>query len=391
MFRRTILALAVVALALPAAAQDRTITIASTTSTDQSGLFGHILPMFTRETGITARVVALGTGQALDVGRRGDADVVFVHDRAAEERFLREGFSTERRHVMFNDFVLVGPAGDPAQVNGLRDTPEALGRIAAARAPFVSRGDRSGTHAAELRLWKQAGVDPATGRGQWYREVGQGMGPALNTAAAQNAYVLADRGTWLSFRNRQDLRIVVEGDTRLFNQYGVMLVNPQRHAHVKAADGQRFIDWILSPAGQAAGSTGSNCSSRTRRSQNRCREAEGRPAASSRRHPVDRLGQRHVARAEPAGIMRAERDLHPVPHIRPFRVVVLLLRQKGHAGHEAPRLAEVGEAEAARDGVAPRHHRPAGQVRGQSCAARGVQFIDHPCLPLLDAGQPRRA
>ena len=252
MFRRTILALAVVALALPAAAQDRTITIASTTSTDQSGLFGHILPMFTRETGITARVVALGTGQALDVGRRGDADVVFVHDRAAEERFLREGFSTERRHVMFNDFVLVGPAGDPAQVNGLRDTPEALGRIAAARAPFVSRGDRSGTHAAELRLWKQAGVDPATGRGQWYREVGQGMGPALNTAAAQNAYVLADRGTWLSFRNRQDLRIVVEGDTRLFNQYGVMLVNPQRHAHVKAADGQRFIDWILSPAGQAA-------------------------------------------------------------------------------------------------------------------------------------------
>jgi len=252
MFRRTILALAVVALALPAAAQDRTITIASTTSTDQSGLFGHILPIFTRETGITARVVALGTGQALDVGRRGDADVVFVHDRAAEERFVREGFSTERRHVMFNDFVLVGPAGDPAQVNGLRDTPEALGRIAAARAPFVSRGDRSGTHAAELRLWQQAGVDPATGRGQWYREVGQGMGPALNTAAAQNAYVLADRGTWLSFRNRQDLRIVVEGDTRLFNQYGVMLVNPQRHAHVKAADGQRFIDWILSPAGQAA-------------------------------------------------------------------------------------------------------------------------------------------
>jgi tungstate transport system substrate-binding protein len=252
MLRRLILALAAFAVVLPAAAQERTITIASTTSTEQSGLFGHILPIFTRETGITARVVALGTGQALDVGRRGDADVVFVHDRAAEERFVREGFGTERRHVMFNDFVLVGPAADPARVNGLRDTPEALRRIAAARAPFVSRGDRSGTHAAELRLWQQAGIDPATGRGQWYREVGQGMGPALNTAAAQNAYVLADRGTWLSFRNRQDLRIVVEGDARLFNQYGVMLVNPQRHAHVKAADGQRFVDWILSPAGQAA-------------------------------------------------------------------------------------------------------------------------------------------
>jgi tungstate transport system substrate-binding protein len=253
MFRRTILVLAAAAsIVLPAAAQDRTITIASTTSTEQSGLFAHILPMFLRETGITARVVALGTGQALDVGRRGDADVVFVHDRAAEERFVREGFATERRHVMFNDFVLVGPAADPARVQGLRDTPEALRRIAGTRAPFVSRGDRSGTHAAELRLWQQAGIDPATGRGQWYREVGQGMGPALNTAAAQNAYVLADRGTWLSFRNRQDLRIVVEGDARLFNQYGVMLVNPQRHAHVKAADGQRFIDWILSPAGQAA-------------------------------------------------------------------------------------------------------------------------------------------
>ena len=251
MVRRAILALAAAAFALPAAAQERTITIASTTSTEQSGLFSHILPIFTRQTGITARVVALGTGQALDVGRRGDADVVFVHDRAAEERFVRDGFATQRRHVMVNDFVLVGPAADPARVTGLT-TAEALRRIAAARAPFVSRGDRSGTHAAELRLWQQAGIDPASGRGQWYREVGQGMGPALNTAAAQNAYVLADRGTWLSFRNRQDLRIVVEGDTRLFNQYGVMLVNPQRHAHVKAADGQRFIDWILSPAGQAA-------------------------------------------------------------------------------------------------------------------------------------------
>ncbi len=252
MLRRMILAAAMLATALPALAQERAITVASTTSTEQSGLFGHILPIFTRESGITVRVVALGTGQALDVGRRGDADVVFVHDRAAEERFVAEGFGGPRRHVMFNDFVVIGPTADPARVNGLRDTAEALRRIAAARAPFVSRGDRSGTHAAELRLWQQAGVDPAAGRGAWYREVGQGMGPALNTAAAQNAYILADRGTWLSFRNRQDLRIVVEGDARLFNQYGVMLVNPQRHPSVKAADGQRFIDWLLSPAGQAA-------------------------------------------------------------------------------------------------------------------------------------------
>ena len=254
MFRRLFLAAAAAAFILPGipAAQERFITVASTTSTEQSGLFRHILPIFTAETGITVRVVALGTGQALDVGRRGDADVVFVHDRVAEERFVAEGFGGPRRHVMFNDFVVVGPAADPARVNGLRDTNDALRRIAEARAAFVSRGDRSGTHAAELRLWQLAGVDPAAGRGQWYREVGQGMGPALNTAAAQNAYILTDRGTWLSFRNRQDLRIVVEGDARLFNQYGVMLVNPQRHPHVKVADGQRFIDWILSPAGQRA-------------------------------------------------------------------------------------------------------------------------------------------
>ena len=252
MLRRTILALGLVCLALPAAAQDRTITIASTTSTEQSGLFGHILPLFTRETGIAVRVVALGTGQALDVARRGDADVVFVHDRAAEQRFVQDGFGGPRHHVMYNDFVLVGPAADPARVAGMTDTTAALRRIAEARAPFVSRGDRSGTHAAELRLWQQAGIDPASGRGQWYREIGQGMGPALNTAAAQNAYLLADRGTWLSFRNRQELKILVEGDARLFNQYGVMLVNPQRHPHVKVADGQRFIDWIISPAGQAA-------------------------------------------------------------------------------------------------------------------------------------------
>jgi tungstate transport system substrate-binding protein len=251
-FRRGILPVLIAAFALPALAQERSITVASTTSTEQSGLFGHILPIFTREAGIAVRVVALGTGQALDVGRRGDADVVFVHDRAAEERFVAEGFGGPRRHVMFNDFVITGPAADPARIAGLGDTAEALRRIAAARAPFISRGDRSGTHAAELRLWQLAGIDPASGRGQWYREVGQGMGPALNTAAAQGAYILADRGTWLSFRNRQDQRILIEGDTRLFNQYGVMLVNAQRHPHVKAADGQRFIDWLLSPAGQAA-------------------------------------------------------------------------------------------------------------------------------------------
>ena len=250
-FRRGILPMLLAAIALPAMAQERSITVASTTSTEQSGLFGHILPIFTRETGIAVRVVALGTGQALDVGRRGDADVVFVHDRAAEERFVAEGFGGPRRHVMFNDFVITGPTADPARIAGLGDTAEAFRRIAAARAPFISRGDRSGTHAAELRLWQLAGVDPATGRGQWYREVGQGMGPALNTAAAQGAYILADRGTWLSFRNRQDQRILIEGDTRLFNQYGVMLVNTQRHAHVKSADGQRFIDWLLSAAGQA--------------------------------------------------------------------------------------------------------------------------------------------
>ena len=251
-FRRGILPMLLAAVALPAMAQERSITVASTTSTEQSGLFGHILPIFTRDAGIAVRVVALGTGQALDVGRRGDADVVFVHDRAAEERFVAEGFGGPRRHVMFNDFVITGPTADPARIAGLGDTAEALRRIAAARAPFISRGDRSGTHAAELRLWQQAGVDPATGRGQWYREVGQGMGSALNTAAAQGAYVLTDRGTWLSFRNRQDQRILIEGDARLFNQYGIMLVNAQRHPHVKAADGQRFIDWLLSAAGQAA-------------------------------------------------------------------------------------------------------------------------------------------
>ena len=262
MFRRLLAAAALAALALPVApprgtgaqqAPERSITVASTTSTEQSGLFGHILPLFTRDTGIAVRVVALGTGQALDVGRRGDADVVLVHDRAAEERFVREGFGGPRRHVMYNDFVVVGPSSDPAGARGGRDAVEALRRIAAAGAPFVSRGDRSGTHAAELRLWEAAGVDPgAAGRGRWYREVGQGMGPALNTAAAMNAYVLTDRGTWLAFRNRQDLAVAVEGDRRLFNQYGVMAVDPQRHPHVKAADARRFVEWLVSPAGQDA-------------------------------------------------------------------------------------------------------------------------------------------
>jgi tungstate transport system substrate-binding protein len=252
MFRRLLLAAAIAALALPAAAQERSIIVASTTSTEQSGLFRHILPIFTRETGIEVRVVALGTGQALDVGRRGDADVVFVHDRAAELRFVAEGHGVERRHVMFNDFVLLGPAADPAGIAGMRDAAAALRRIAEARAPFVSRGDRSGTHAAELRLWQAAAVEPSQGRGGWYRETGQGMGPALNAAAAQDAYILADRGTWLSFRNRQGLRVLVEGDARLFNQYGVMSVNPRRHPHVEAEVGQRFVDWLVSEAGQQA-------------------------------------------------------------------------------------------------------------------------------------------
>ncbi|MFZ4407467.1 MAG: substrate-binding domain-containing protein [Paracraurococcus sp.] len=238
--------------ALPASAQDRFITLASTTSTEQSGLFAHLLPAFTAATGIGVRVVALGTGQALDVGRRGDADVLLVHDREAEEKFVAEGWGGPRHPVMYNDFVVIGPAADPVGIAGLRDSAAALGRIAAAKAPFISRGDRSGTHAAELRLWRMAQVDPVAGRGAWYREVGQGMGPALNTAAAQEAYILADRGTWLAFRNRQALGILVEGDQRLFNQYGVMAVSPARHPHVKPAEAERFIAWLVGPPGQAA-------------------------------------------------------------------------------------------------------------------------------------------
>jgi tungstate transport system substrate-binding protein len=251
--RRLLALLAAAALAAPAfvQAQERSITVASTTSTEQSGLFGHLLPAFTKATGIAVKVVAVGTGQALDIGRRGDADVVFVHDRAAEDRFVAEGFATARQDVMYNDFVVLGPRSDPAKAAG-KDVLEGLRRIAAARAPFISRGDKSGTHAAELRSWKEAGIDLAAVRGEWYREIGQGMGPALNAASAQNAYVLADRGTWLSFKNRGDLAVLVEGDQRLFNPYGVMLVNPAKHAHVKAADGRAFIDWLVSGEGQRA-------------------------------------------------------------------------------------------------------------------------------------------
>lgn len=245
---------AFVALGLAVAAQagaQTSIIVASTTSTEQSGLFGHLLPAFKADTGIEVKVVALGTGQALDVGRRGDADVVFVHDKAAEEKFVADGFGVQRIEVMYNDFVLVGPKADPARAAG-SDIVAALKQVAAAKAPFISRGDRSGTHAAELRYWRTAGVDPVAVRETWYREIGQGMGPALNAASASDAYVLADRGTWLSFKNRGSLDIVVQGDARLFNQYGVILVNPQRHAHVKAEAGRRFIDWLVSPAGQNA-------------------------------------------------------------------------------------------------------------------------------------------
>jgi tungstate transport system substrate-binding protein len=251
--RRIFLALVcLMAAGTSAAAQERFITVASTTSTEQSGLFGYLLPLFAQRTGISVRVVALGTGQALDVARRGDADVVFVHDKAAEEKFLSEGFATKRHDVMYNDFIIVGPKSDPAKVSGSKDLLDALRKIAAAKAPFISRGDRSGTHAAELRYWKDAGVDLAAVKGDWYREIGQGMGPALNMAAASDAYVLSDRGTWLSFKNRRDLLIAVEGDRRLFNQYGVMLVNPAKHPNVKAKDGQAFVDWLISPDGQAA-------------------------------------------------------------------------------------------------------------------------------------------
>jgi tungstate transport system substrate-binding protein len=252
--RRTFVAVTALALATAmsgAFAQEKSIVVSSTTSTQDSGLFGHILPLFKAKTGISVKVVSQGTGQALDTGRRGDADVVFVHARAQEEKFVADGFGVKRYPVMYNDFVLIGQNGDPAGARG-RDIVAGLKAIKDKAAPFISRGDRSGTHSAELRLWKVAGIDIAKDKGLWYKEIGQGMGAALNTASASNAYVLADRGTWISHKNRGELAIVVEGDNRLSNQYGIILVNPDRHGHVKKDLGQAFIDWLVSPQGQKA-------------------------------------------------------------------------------------------------------------------------------------------
>jgi len=235
-----------------AQAQTRFITVASTTSTEQSGMFKHLLPIFQKKTGIEVRVVALGTGQALDMARRGDADVVFVHTKAAEEKFIAEGYGVKRLPVMYNDFVLVGPKSDPAKIAGGKDILEALRKVKGATAPFVSRGDRSGTHMAELALWKSSGIEIEKEKGPWYRDTGQGMGPALNSASSMNGYILTDRATWISFKNRGDLAILVEGDQRLFNQYGVILVNPGKHQHVKKDLGQAFIDWVVSSDGQQA-------------------------------------------------------------------------------------------------------------------------------------------
>lgn len=231
---------------------ERSIIVSSTTSTTDSGLFNHILPLFKAKTGIDVRVISQGTGQALDTGKRGDADVVFVHAKPQEEKFVAEGFGVERKPVMYNDFVLIGPKKDPAAVKNTKDIVAALKAIQSRNAPFVSRGDKSGTHAAELTLWKTAGIDIDQAKGPWYRDIGQGMGAALNTASAMSAYVLADRATWLNFKNRGDLAIMVEGDKRLFNQYGVILVDPKKHPHVKAKDGQAFIDWLISAEGQRA-------------------------------------------------------------------------------------------------------------------------------------------
>jgi tungstate transport system substrate-binding protein len=258
--RRTLLLIAAAVIAaapMPVHAQDKSIVVSSTTSTQDSGLFGHILPLFKAKTGIDVKVVSQGTGQALDTGRRGDADVVFVHAKPLEEKFVADGFGVKRHPVMYNDFVLIGPKSDPAGIKDTKDIAKALEAIKAKSAPFISRGDRSGTHSAELNLWKAAGVDIAKEKadktlGPWYREIGQGMGAALNTASASNAYVLADRGTWLAFKNRGDLDILVAGDKRMFNQYGVILVNPAKHPHVKRDMGQAFVDWLVSPEGQKA-------------------------------------------------------------------------------------------------------------------------------------------
>ena len=241
-----------VAVAKPSSAQDKSIVVASTTSTQDSGLFGYILPLFKAKTGIEVKVIAQGTGQALDTARRGDADVVFVHAKSQEEKFVAEGHGVKRFDVMYNDFVMIGPKSDLAGVGGSKDIVAALKTIQGKALPFVSRGDKSGTHSAELALWKQAGIDLETAKGPWYREIGQGMGAALNAAGAMNAYVISDRGTWLSFKNPGDLVIAVEGDKRLFNQYGVILVNPEKHPAVKKDLGQSFIDWLISPEGQGA-------------------------------------------------------------------------------------------------------------------------------------------
>jgi tungstate transport system substrate-binding protein len=252
MIRRLLLALAVFSFALPAVAQQNSIVVASTTSTQDSGLFGYLLPLFKAHSGIDVKVVAVGTGQALDIGRRGDADVVFVHAKPEEEKFIAEGAGVKRFAVMYNDFVLIGPRSDPAGIGRSKDISAALRTIKAKGQSFISRGDRSGTHIAELKLWKQAGIDIEHDKGPWYKSIGQGMGAALNTASASEGYVLSDRGTWLSFKNKGDLAIVVQGDKRLFNQYGVMLVNPVKHPHVKKAQSQQFIDWLISPKGQSA-------------------------------------------------------------------------------------------------------------------------------------------
>jgi tungstate transport system substrate-binding protein len=250
-----ILVLALTALGLSCgltAAQDKSIVVASTTSTQDSALFGHILPMFKTKTGIDVKVVAQGTGQALDTGRRGDADVVFVHAKEQEEKFVADGFGVKRFDVMYNDFILVGPEADPAKAKASKDILAGLNAINDRDAPFVSRGDKSGTHSAELALWKAAGLNPAGTKPAWYREIGQGMGAALNTASAMGGYVLTDRGTWLSFKNKGDLEVLLEGDKRLFNQYGIMLVNPAKHPHVKKDLSQQFIDWVISAEGQGA-------------------------------------------------------------------------------------------------------------------------------------------
>lgn len=249
--RQFVLALTTsMALATPALAGS--ITVASTTSTENSGLFAHLLPQFEQTSGIEVRVVAVGTGQAIDIARRGDADVLFVHHKPSELEFVENGFGVERHPVMHNDYIIVGPADDPADVRGMDDAADALERIAASELPFASRGDNSGTHKKERSIWDAAGIDPGAGGAAWYRETGSGMGPTLNTAASMNTYALADRGTWIAFNNRQELELLVEGDSRLFNPYGVILVNPEKHPHINAEAGRRFIDWLTSPAGQQA-------------------------------------------------------------------------------------------------------------------------------------------